>query len=53
DGVLPLFYKPPNRSVFVRKMRGTKHSQKIHPITIDEKGVSIKHKEEIFWESLK
>ena len=53
DGVLPLFYKPPNRSIFVRKMRGTKHSQKIHPITIDEKGFTIKHKEEIFWESLK
>ena len=53
DGVIQLFFTPPFRSVFIRKMRGTNHSKKIHPMTIGETGLSINAKEETVWESLK
>ncbi len=53
DGVMQLFFSPPNRAFFVRKMRGTNHSKKIHPLTINDDGLSIDPKEEILWEGLK
>lgn len=52
DSVLALYFLPPHRALFVRKMRGTKHSTKIHPITIDDQGLSVKSGEEILWEAL-
>ena len=53
DGVIQLFFTPPHRAIFVRKMRGTNHSNKIHPITINDNGLSVISKEEILWEALK
>src|SRR3989338_5597971 len=32
DGLLMLYFFPPNRSIFVRKMRGTAHNKSIHPL---------------------
>lgn len=53
DGVVALYFIPPNRSVFIRKMRGTKHSQTVHPFNITEKGLEIRPKDEILWEALR
>ncbi len=53
DGVLQLFFMPPNRAIFVRKMRGTNHDAKVHPVTITDRGIDVKSKEEILWESIK
>ena len=53
DGVLQLFFKPPHRSIFVRKMRGTKNDMRIHPFEITDKGITVKPEEEVLWESLK
>ena len=53
DGVVSLYFVPPNRSIFVRKMRGTNHSKTAHPIMISESGLEIKPRDEIMWESIK
>lgn len=53
DAVIALYFMPPQRSIFVRKMRGTKHDQKVHPYSIDERGSTVYPKEEILWESLR
>ncbi|MFA4945945.1 MAG: ATPase domain-containing protein [Candidatus Micrarchaeia archaeon] len=53
DGVVQLFFNPPYRSLFVRKMRGTNHDKRVHPLEINERGLSIKPEEEILWESIK
>ncbi len=53
DGVIVLYFMPPQRALFVRKMRGTKHDQKVHPYVIGPKGIEINAKEEVLWESLK
>ena len=53
DGVIALYFIPPNRSIFVRKMRGTNHSKKIHPMEITSQGVVVKNKDEILWQSLR
>ncbi len=53
DSVIALYFSPPNRSVFVRKMRGTNHSKKVHPFEINEKAILIRSKDEILWDSLK
>ena len=53
DGVIALYFSSPNRSVFVRKMRGTNHSKKIHPFEITSNAVEIRYKDEIMWESIK
>lgn len=52
DGLVMLYFFPPNRSVFVRKMRGTKHSQSVHPMNITENGLEINPRENIPWESI-
>lgn len=52
DGIIALYFTPPNRSIHVRKLRGTNHSKKVHPFDIDERGVSVKDKDEVLWEAL-
>lgn len=53
DGVILLYLTPPNRSIFVRKMRGTNHSKTIHPFEITDNGIVIKPKEQVLWEAIK
>jgi len=53
DGVVALYFTPPHRSVFVRKLRGTDHSKTIHPFDISNKGITINAKDEIMWEAVK
>ena len=52
DAVIALYFKPPQRALFVRKMRGTKHDAKPHPYTISDNGITVSPREEILWESL-
>jgi len=53
DGLIMLYFTPPNRSIFVRKMRGTKHSKTVHPFEVTPKGIVIKPKEQVLWEAIK
>lgn len=53
DGVIALYFTPPNRSVFVRKMRGTDHSKYLHPFEIKQNGVVISSKEQVSWEAIR
>jgi len=53
DGVIRLYFIPPRRAVFIRKMRGTHHSHRVHPMNITEKGIMINAHDEILWEALK
>jgi KaiC/GvpD/RAD55 family RecA-like ATPase len=53
DGIVALYFVPPNRGLFVRKMRGTNHSKKVHPMEITEQGMVVKAKDEILWQSLR
>lgn len=53
DGVIALYFTPPHRSIFIRKMRGTSHSNKVHPLDITDKGISIRAKDEVMWEALR
>ncbi|MBI3588603.1 AAA family ATPase [Candidatus Micrarchaeota archaeon] len=53
DGLVMLYFFPPNRSIFVRKMRGTDHSKSIHPMQISETGLAVSSKEEVLWEAIK
>ena len=53
DGVVSLYFVPPNRSIFVRKMRGTNHSKTVHPMEITAKGLVIKPKDEVMWDAIK
>ncbi len=53
DGVIALYFVPPNRSIFVRKMRGTGHSATLHPFEITDSGILIKPKEQVMWEAIK
>lgn len=52
DGVIVLYFFPPMRYLFVRKMRGTNHDLKIHPYRITNTGIIIDATEEVLWESL-
>lgn len=52
DGIVMLYFVPPNRSIFVRKMRGTNHDKRVHPFDITDKGITVHSKDEIMWESL-
>jgi KaiC/GvpD/RAD55 family RecA-like ATPase len=36
------------RTLYVRKMRGTKHSMEIHPMEITDKGIEVKKIEDVF-----
>ncbi|HIH09822.1 MAG TPA: hypothetical protein HA254_04075 [Candidatus Diapherotrites archaeon] len=53
DGVVVLYFTPPNRSIFVRKMRGTNHNKAVHPFSITEEGIEVKPRDEIMWEAMK
>lgn len=53
DGVVVLYFSPPHRNIFVRKMRGTKHSKSVHPFDITEQGIKINEKEQVLWEAVK
>lgn len=53
DGIFRLYFMPPNRAMFVRKMRGTNHDKRIHPFSISEEGINVDSREEIIWEAIK
>jgi KaiC/GvpD/RAD55 family RecA-like ATPase len=53
DGIFALYFSPPNRSLFVRKMRGTVHDKNPHPLEITNKGVVVNSRDSIIWESIK
>lgn len=53
DGVITLYFSPPNRSLFVRKMRGTNHDKNPHPFDITSKGVVVNSRDNIIWDALK
>ncbi len=53
DGVVALYFTPPHRSIFIRKMRGTDHSKTVHPFKISKRGLEISPKDEILWEAIK
>jgi len=53
DAIIALYFRPPQRVMLVKKMRGTKHNQRPHPYEIGENGIVIEPKEEVMWESLK
>ena len=53
DAVIALYFSPPHRSIFVRKMRGTDHSKTVHPFSISSQGIDIKSRDEISWEAIK
>lgn len=52
DGVIVLGFlgvgEHATRTLYVRKMRGTKHNMEIHPMEITSKGIVIKRIEEVF-----
>lgn len=52
DGVLLLSFlgvgAQATRTLYVRKMRGTKHSMEIHPMEITDKGIVVRKIEEVF-----
>ncbi|PIN99098.1 MAG: ATPase [Candidatus Diapherotrites archaeon CG10_big_fil_rev_8_21_14_0_10_31_34] len=56
DGVIILHYSGiggggTNRTVHIRKMRATKHSEDLHPITIGKTGMKVHGIEEVYDES--
>lgn len=53
DGVIALFFMPPHRSMFVRKMRGTNHSKSVHPFEITDRAISVNYKDELLWEVIR
>jgi len=53
DGVIPMYFVPPNRSLFIKKMRGTDHSKNIHPFEITEKGITVKANDRVMWDSIR
>ncbi len=54
DGVIVLHYMPvgskSNRTLHIRKMRATDHSEDLHPIKITKKGIKVEKLEEIDFE---
>ncbi len=53
DGVIGLFFKPPMRAVLVKKMRGTSHDPRPHPMKIGINGIEINPHEQVLWDALK
>ncbi|HLD80850.1 MAG TPA: ATPase domain-containing protein, partial [archaeon] len=53
DGVIAVYFSPPLRALSVRKMRGTDHSKKIHPLEIGRYGVTVNYNDEILKEALR
>ncbi|MFH1751416.1 MAG: ATPase domain-containing protein [archaeon] len=52
DAVIALYFSPPHRAIFIRKMRGTNHSKSVHPLEITNEGIVINPKDEIVWQAL-
>jgi len=55
DGVIVLHYSGiggggTNRTLHIRKLRATKHSEDLHPLTITSKGVKVHQLEEVYKE---
>ena len=53
DGIFAMYFIPPHRNIFVRKLRGTKHSPTIHPCNITPNGLEVKPKDEVMWSAIK
>ncbi len=53
DGVIGLFFKPPMRALLVKKMRGTSHDPRPHPMRIGPNGMEVNPHEQILWDALK
>lgn len=53
DGVIAMYFTPPHRSVFVKKMRGTDHSKTVHPFDITSNGIRVKSKDQVLWDSIR
>ena len=53
DGVVMLFFTPPHRALFVRKMRGTNNSKSVHPLEISDSGITVANREEVTWDAIK
>ncbi len=53
DGVIGLYFKPPMRAVLVKKMRGTAHDPRPHPMMITPNGIEVNPHEQIMWDALK
>jgi len=53
DGVIALYFSPPNRSLFVRKMRGTIHDSSPHPLSITPQGIMVNPRDNIIWDAIK
>ena len=53
DGVVDLYFTPPNRAVFVKKMRGTNQSKYIHTFDINQTGIQVNPKDHLQWDALK
>lgn len=53
DGVVANYLIPPNRNLFIRKMRGTDHSKTVHPFAITPKGIKVSAKDEVMWSTLR
>jgi len=53
DGIIALYFTPPNRSIFIRKMRGTLHDKNPHPFSITDQGISVNSHDNIIWEAIK
>jgi KaiC/GvpD/RAD55 family RecA-like ATPase len=53
DGVVALYFTPPHRNIFVRKMRGTNHSKSVHPFDITERGIVVHSRDEVLWDAIK
>ncbi len=53
DGVIALYFVPPNRSIFIRKLRGTNHTKAIHAYDITDKGIEVRPRDEMLWSSLR
>ncbi len=53
DGILALYFTPPHRSIFVRKMRGTVHDRDVHPMDITSQGIVINPRDKLIWDAIK
>lgn len=53
DGIIAMYLTPPNRSIFVRKMRGTNHDKDPHPLEINDSGISVNPRDKVIWEAIK
>ena len=53
DGIFMMYFIPPHRSIFVRKLRGTKHSPSVHPCAITSNGVEVNANDEVMWSAIR